>query len=66
MNQQRLRRFRTAKEREDRLNEVKKASENSKQDVHINEIGFDSNAITPGTEFMAKITQFLQLFVQVS
>jgi 5'-3' exoribonuclease 1 len=51
MNQQRQRRFRTAKE----ARESKDANP---------EDSFDSNAITPGTEFMEWITPHLKFFIQ--
>lgn len=58
MNQQRARRFRTAYEAEENL---KKAI---LQGVAIpKDDPFDSNAITPGTEFMAKLTSNLKYFV---
>ncbi|KAL0943801.1 alkaline phosphatase d [Colletotrichum truncatum] len=58
MNQQRARRFRTAldaeKAREKAINEGVEMPK---------EPPFDSNCITPGTEFMAKLTQQLKYFV---
>ncbi|TVY79681.1 5'-3' exoribonuclease 1 [Fusarium oxysporum f. sp. cubense] len=58
MNQQRSRRFRTALDAE-------KAREKAiKEGVEIpKEEPFDSNCITPGTEFMAKLSQQLRYFV---
>jgi 5'-3' exoribonuclease 1 len=58
MNQQRARRFRTALDAE-------KAREKAIQDgVEMpKEDAFDSNCITPGTEFMAKLTQQLKYFI---
>ncbi|KAI5962155.1 exo2 [Candida pseudojiufengensis] len=58
MNQQRARRFRTAYEAE--LN-LKKAIENG-EDIP-KEDPFDSNSITPGTEFMSKLTENLKYFI---
>lgn len=58
MNQQRARRFRTAYEAE--LN-LKKAIEEGA--VIPKEDPFDSNCITPGTEFMAKLTNNLKYFI---
>ncbi|KAG7662769.1 exo2 [[Candida] subhashii] len=58
MNQQRARRFRTAYEAEENL---KKAIENG-EDIP-KEDPFDSNSITPGTEFMAKLTNNLKYFI---
>ncbi|XP_066513701.1 5'-3' exoribonuclease 1-like isoform X3 [Hoplias malabaricus] len=58
MNQQRGRRFRSAKEAEDK---IKKALE--KGEVLPTEARFDSNCITPGTEFMARLQEQLNYFV---
>lgn len=58
MNQQRARRFRTAYEAEENL---KKAIANG--EIIPKEDPFDSNAITPGTEFMAKLTDNLKYFI---
>ena len=58
MNQQRSRRFRTALDAEKaRDKAVKEGLELPKEDP------FDSNCITPGTEFMAKLTQQLKYFI---
>lgn len=58
MNQQRSRRFKSAKEAEENR---KKAIEKG---VEIPpEEPFDSNAITPGTEFMARLTVHLRYFI---
>ncbi|PKS07951.1 hypothetical protein jhhlp_006563, partial [Lomentospora prolificans] len=58
MNQQRARRFRTALDNE-------KAREKAiAEGVELpKEPPFDSNCITPGTEFMAKLTQQLRYFI---
>lgn len=53
MNQQRARRFRTAR---DALESKKKQKEEAA--AH-----FDSNCITPGTEFMAQLTEHLKYFI---
>ncbi|XP_072560134.1 5'-3' exoribonuclease 1 [Paramormyrops kingsleyae] len=58
MNQQRGRRFRSAKEAEDK---IKKALE--KGEVLPTEARFDSNCITPGTDFMARLQNQLKYFV---
>uniref|UniRef100_A0A8C7KFW1 5'-3' exoribonuclease 1 n=1 Tax=Oncorhynchus kisutch TaxID=8019 RepID=A0A8C7KFW1_ONCKI len=58
MNQQRGRRFRSAKEAEDK---IKKALE--KGEVLPSEARFDSNCITPGTDFMARLQEQLKYFV---
>lgn len=58
MNQQRARRFRTAYEAEENLKKaIREGQQIPKEDP------FDSNAITPGTEFMAKLTDNLKYFV---
>jgi 5'-3' exoribonuclease 1 len=58
MNQQRARRFRTALDNEKaREKAIKEGVEMPKEDP------FDSNCITPGTEFMAKLTQQLKYFI---
>ncbi|TST47708.1 5'-3' exoribonuclease 1 [Bagarius yarrelli] len=59
MNQQRGRRFRSAKEAEEK---IKKALE--KGEVLPTEARFDSNCITPGTEFMVRLHEQLKYFVQ--
>ncbi|CAH1758465.1 10567_t:CDS:10 [Entrophospora sp. SA101] len=58
MNQQRARRFRTAK---DAADAIKKAQ--LKGETLPSESPFDSNCITPGTEFMAKLSQQLEYFI---
>ncbi|XP_013910312.1 PREDICTED: 5'-3' exoribonuclease 1 isoform X3 [Thamnophis sirtalis] len=60
MNQQRGRRFRSAKEAEDK---IKKALE--KGEILPTESRFDSNCITPGTEFMARLHEHLKYFVNM-
>ncbi|KAK2763075.1 hypothetical protein FQN54_009708 [Arachnomyces sp. PD_36] len=58
MNQQRSRRFRTALDAEiAKEKAIKEGLEMPKEDA------FDSNCITPGTEFMAKLTQQLKYFI---
>ncbi|CAI6100238.1 hypothetical protein V2G26_008452 [Clonostachys chloroleuca] len=58
MNQQRARRFRTALDAEKaREKAVQEGLELPKEEP------FDSNCITPGTEFMAKLSQQLRYFV---
>ncbi|KEF54813.1 alkaline phosphatase D [Exophiala aquamarina CBS 119918] len=58
MNQQRSRRFRTALEAEKaRDKAIKEGLEMPKEEP------FDSNCITPGTEFMAKLTRQLKYFI---
>ena len=58
MNQQRSRRFRTALDAEKaRDKAIKEGVELPKEDA------FDSNCITPGTDFMAKLTKQLKYFI---
>ncbi|KAI0911223.1 exoribonuclease 1 [Ustulina deusta] len=58
MNQQRARRFRTALDAEQaREKAIREGQELPKEDP------FDSNCITPGTEFMAKLTRQLKYFI---
>lgn len=59
MNQQRSRRFRSAKEMESRENAARQKGE-----VIEDEFRFDSNCITPGTEFMVRLHKALQFFIQ--
>lgn len=58
LNQQRARRFRAAKNLEIQQNLVKEQTGESVENA------FDSNCITPGTEFMARISQGMQAFIQ--
>ncbi|CAO3701777.1 unnamed protein product [Rhizopus microsporus] len=58
MNQQRSRRFRTAKDAEDAR---RKAIQNGEELPP--EPPFDTNCITPGTSFMIKLTQQLRYFI---
>ncbi|KAG0646479.1 5 -3 exoribonuclease 1 [Hyphodiscus hymeniophilus] len=58
MNQQRARRFRTALDVEvAREKAIREGKDMPKEEA------FDSNAITPGTEFMHKLTQQLKYFI---
>ncbi len=58
MNQQRARRFRTALDTEKaRDKAIREGVEMPKEEA------FDSNCITPGTEFMAKLSQQLKYFI---
>lgn len=59
MNQQRGRRFRSAKEAE-----VQEEKARQKGDVLPKEARFDSNCITPGTPFMCRLNDALRYFIQ--
>ena len=59
MNQQRSRRFRAARDLEEsRAEAVARGEELSREDV------FDSNCITPGTEFMTEVSRHLKFLVR--
>lgn len=60
MNQQRGRRFRSAKEAYDREEAAIR-----KGDILPTEQRFDSNCITPGTEFMVKLNEALKQFIKL-
>ncbi|KIZ04867.1 5'-3' exoribonuclease 1, partial [Monoraphidium neglectum] len=59
MNQQRARRFKSAKEREAREAEIKARGEEIDPAT-----AFDSNCITPGTPFMDRLGRHLRFFVR--
>lgn len=59
MNQQRGRRFRSAKEASDREEAAVRRG-----DILPSEQRFDSNCITPGTEFMIKLSKALRQFIE--
>lgn len=58
MNQQRARRFRSAVEAEELLKKAIKSGEPLPK-----EPAFDTNAITPGTPFMARVTENLKFYI---
>ena len=66
MNQQRSRRFRAAHDRELKRNEMAKQNqqliEKGEVPIHIDD-DMDSNCITPGTEFMTKVSETLKQYV---
>ncbi|KAI0981611.1 hypothetical protein GJ496_010380 [Pomphorhynchus laevis] len=69
MNQQRSRRFRAAKDTETKqlaIQEMRKTLSNSGVNIDLdndkNE-GFDSNCITPGTEFMWRLSENLRYYI---
>lgn len=57
MNQQRARRFRSAVEAEEAVAKAEAQGQAMPKEP------FDNNAITPGTEFMAKVTENLKFFI---
>jgi 5'-3' exoribonuclease 1 len=59
LNQQRSRRFASAKDRE----EARKAAEANGDFVDAASV-FDSNCITPGTPFMARVSEHLRYFIR--
>ena len=59
MNQQRSRRFRTALDAEKAMEKAVKEGLEMPKDPP-----FDSNCITPGTEFMARLTKQPEIFHQ--
>ena len=60
LNQQRSRRFRSAKD----LAEATKDLDLSSQDGGKGSTVFDSNCITPGTEFMARVSDTIKYFIR--
>ena len=70
MNQQRSRRFRAAKEAKEKEDGERKIVQDlieegrdmSRYNAHENEDKFDSNVITPGTEFMDRVARGLQYY----
>lgn len=62
LNQQRSRRFRSAKDAAEKAEEMAKA--NGGTAAAANSAMFDSNCITPGTEFLAKTSKLIQYFIR--
>jgi 5'-3' exoribonuclease 1 len=60
MNQQRSRRFRTAKERKEMKDMAMEGMKEEDSELQL----FDTNAISPGTEFMFELNKKLDYFVQ--
>eukprot|EP00198_Chlamydomonas_reinhardtii_P006093 XP_001695429.1 single-stranded RNA 5'-_3' exonuclease [Chlamydomonas reinhardtii] len=58
MNQQRSRRFKSAMER------LKNEEEQRRKGEVVPDDAFDSNCITPGTEFMARLGKHLRFFIR--
>eukprot|EP00731_Ephydatia_muelleri_P033339 Em0028g14a len=69
MNQQRSRRFRSAKESSDKLEEIKRIRQELKDKgcevppMKEDHAHFDSNCITPGTSFMDNLSVCLQYYI---
>lgn len=69
MNQQRSRRFRAAKESSDKKIEIQRIKEELKEkgidfdDDEGKKAHFDSNVITPGTQFMINLSNALQKWI---
>ncbi|CAL7949582.1 unnamed protein product [Xylocopa violacea] len=69
MNQQRSRRFRASKETSEKINEIKRVrSELTLKGASLppeksKEEHFDSNCITPGTPFMARLSKCLHYYI---
>jgi len=69
MNQQRARRFRAAKEaRELKAQKEARREDFRKRGIEMPEeesegFHFDSNTITPGTQFMADVTEALRFYI---
>lgn len=59
LNQQRARRFRSAQDREECINKARHNGETVDESLM-----FDSNCITPGTEFMEKVSRALKYFIR--
>ena len=71
MNQQRSRRFRSAKDMADQLKEANKENlrallddPEAKAKGNTNKNVFDSNCITPGTEFLTKVSEHIKYFIR--
>uniref|UniRef100_A0AAV1TZW1 5'-3' exoribonuclease n=1 Tax=Peronospora matthiolae TaxID=2874970 RepID=A0AAV1TZW1_9STRA len=68
MNQQRARRFRAAQEAEQRMEVEKEALDYMRAMGHTvpgkQEKPWDSNVITPGTKFMAKLAKYLRFYIR--
>jgi 5'-3' exoribonuclease 1 len=58
MNQQRSRRFRVAKETRDLVNNLLSKGKKPPSDL------FDTNCITPGTQFMAKLSEHIKFYIR--
>ena len=59
LNQQRSRRFRAAQDRVENMEKLRAKGERVDEDS-----AFDSNCITPGTDFMDKVSKYLKWFIR--
>ena len=65
LNQQRSRRFRSAKDMLEAAQEKAKQNRNNSDDNATSDKAvFDSNCITPGTEFLLKVSEMIQYFIR--
>lgn len=68
MNQQRTRRFRAVQESEEKKNQIEevraKLREKNIEPDRVETASFDSNVITPGTEFMTNLSAALQKWIK--
>lgn len=62
LNQQRSRRFRSAKDMAEATKDLPKQTDDSGNTKGLDL--FDSNCITPGTEFMAKVSEVIKYFIR--
>ncbi|KAL3943983.1 MAG: hypothetical protein SGBAC_001936 [Bacillariaceae sp.] len=62
LNQQRSRRFRSAKDMAEATKDLPKQNNEDGSVVSVDV--FDSNCITPGTEFMAKVSDIIRYFIR--
>ncbi|CAF5222656.1 unnamed protein product, partial [Rotaria magnacalcarata] len=63
MNQQRSRRFRAGRDRMKKLKTLSEKTGQTLKETMANH--FDTNAITPGTKFMANLDEQLRYFINV-
>jgi 5'-3' exoribonuclease 1 len=63
MNQQRARRFRAGKDRKKKLEFLAEKTGRAFQEISAEH--FDTNAITPGTQFMANLDEQLRYFIHI-
>jgi len=64
MNQQRSRRFRSARDLEEALREKRREACGGEPEGDVLGDTFDSNCITPGTEFMGRVSAAIKYYIQ--